>query len=158
MTGPVDLPPPAGVGGELGGAPDAGADAGAQLRVLVGDLKHDRVRGRAREAVLGGFGPPAGQVHRCSLGHRRVNDREQREVDVEGVGDAPGPDPSTVGRGRFAGPAFQEEFASRGVLAGAVAGEGMEPSACPPFASASPKAIRYVRSSYSAHPEWILNS
>ena len=34
MTGPVDLPPPAGVGGELGGAPDTGADAGAQLRVL----------------------------------------------------------------------------------------------------------------------------
>src|SRR6185436_9263855 len=56
---------------------------------------------------------------------------ESREVDVEGVSDASGPDPSTVGRGRFAGPAFQEEFASSGVLAGAVAGEGMEPQCLP---------------------------
>jgi hypothetical protein len=47
----VDLPPAARVGGQFGGAPDADAGTGPQLRMLVGDLEHDRLDGRVGEAV-----------------------------------------------------------------------------------------------------------
>ena len=43
MPASVDLPPAAGVGGELGGAPDANARAGLELRMLMmRNLEHDK--------------------------------------------------------------------------------------------------------------------
>src|SRR5580700_9881408 len=86
VPGPVDLPPAVGVGGQFGGGPHAGPGPGPQDRVGVGDLQHDRVDQRAGEAVLRVLGPPAGQVRRGPVRYRRVDQGEQGQVDVEGVG------------------------------------------------------------------------
>ena len=51
VTGPVDLPPAAGVGGQLGRAPDAEPDAGPQQRVLVEGSRARSIRRRCRLGV-----------------------------------------------------------------------------------------------------------
>ena len=133
--------------------------AGPQLRVGVGDLQHDRVDDGAGEAVLRAIRPPPGQVRCGPAGHRPVDDGQQRQVDVERVGDPPGPQPDTVRAGPSAGPAFQHQFAGRGVLAGLPRRSGRAAcSACRPSASASPKDTRYVRVSQSAPSKCTLNS
>jgi len=104
----VDLPPAARVSGELRRAPDADAGTGLEHRMPVGDLQHDRVDCRVGEAVLRAVRVPAGQVRRRPVGHRPVDDGQQRQVDVERVGDPPGPHPNVGRGGLLAGPALQD--------------------------------------------------
>jgi hypothetical protein len=126
VSGSVDLPPAAGVGGEFGGAPDADAGAGLQLRVPVGDLEHDRVDGGVGEAVLRLVRVPSGQVERGPVADGRVDHGQQRQVDIEGVGNAPGPEPGVGAADRLTGTAFEHELAGCGVVAGLGAGEGVQ--------------------------------
>ena len=71
--------------------------------------------------------PPRRQVRRRPVLHRAVDDGEQRQVDVERVGDASGPDPGAAAAGRLTGPALQHELAGGGVVARGVAGQRMQP-------------------------------
>jgi hypothetical protein len=84
---------------------------------------------------------------------------EQRQVDVERVADAPGPDPGTAPAGRLAGPALQHEFAVRGVLTRLAAGERVQlqglPSAGVGFTERQPVGEGFEVRSVEVHLELI---
>jgi hypothetical protein len=98
----------------------------------VRDLQHDRVDQAAGEAVLRVLRSPAGQVRRGPVGYRGVDEGQQRQVDVEGIGDAPGPQPGAVPAGRLAGPACQHPLSGRGVVTGRPAGQDVQLQGLPP--------------------------
>ena len=81
--------------------------------MLVCDLQHDRFHGGVGEAVARVLGLPVGQVDRGPVTHGRVDATEQGQVDVEGVGDPPGPQSDALRAGGLAGPAAQHEFPVR---------------------------------------------
>ena len=83
VSGAVDLSPAAGVRRQFRVAPDAGADAGAQLGIVVGDLEHDRLDGGAGEAVRRLVGAPCGWVDLVPLLTAALMAFELGEVDVE---------------------------------------------------------------------------
>ena len=76
--------------------------------------------------------PPRRQVRRGPVCHRPVDHGEQRQVDVERVTDASGPDTGVAPAGRLAGPALQHEFAVCGVFARLAAGKRMQLQGLPP--------------------------
>jgi hypothetical protein len=79
------------------------------------------------------FCAPAGrQVGRGPVLRGGVDDRQQRQVDIERVGDAPGPDPRVTLADRLAGPALQHQGALRAVLARLVGGQHVQPQVLPP--------------------------
>ena len=123
MTAAVNLPPAARVGGKLGCAPDANVSAGLELGMLMRDLEHDRFDHRAGKAVLRVLGLPGRQVDRGPVFYGPVDLPEQREIDVERVGDTPCPEFDAPRAGRLAGPTFQHQFARGRVLARLLARE-----------------------------------
>ena len=127
MTGAVDLSPAARIGGELRRGPDADAAAGAQQAIPVRYLQHDRFDRRVGKAVARGLGAPRRQVDGSAALDRGVHDVQEREVDVERVVDAPGPDPRAACRRRLARAAFEHKLTGLGVVARLVAGDGMQP-------------------------------
>ena len=111
------------------------------------------------EAVLRVVRPPSRQVHRGAVLYRPVDDRQQRQVDVEGIGDAPGPDPDATAAGRLAGHCFQHEGAFGGILAGLPAGQGVQPQGLPPVsvgaAEGHPEGQVFVVGPVEVHLELV---
>ena len=111
------------------------------------------------EAVLRVVRPPSRQVHRGAVLYRPVDDRQQRQVDVEGIGDAPGPDPDATAAGRLAGHCFQHEGAFGGILTGLPAGQGVQPQGLPPVsvgaAEGHPEGQVFVVGPVEVHLELV---
>src|SRR5258705_6840174 len=99
--------------------------------MLVGDLDDDRLHCGVGEAVPGVRGVPRRSVYGGAVLDGGVDGLELREIDVERVPNASGPQARVVHAGRRTGLTVENERAGRVVVAGVVAGESMKLESLP---------------------------
>ena len=101
---------------------------------------------------------PRREIHCRLVGHRPIDDAQQREVDVEGVCNAPGPNPGPACAGRLTSPAFEHQLPGRSVLARLRSGHGVQAQGLAPparFAEGNPIGQTFVVCSVEVDLELI---